>query len=233
MVFGLVLRMDGTTQWTKACDMGIRFAHSSFRSKDQLAGLLTCLIDKDAQQTVQEAFSQAVRDPVSNPIVPVQVSSPPRAPVPTYQPEVPPTPAPSNPVPPPALSKPAEPFARAEAKVLHEPLGPLITTIDEWPALIRFLYERTHAQGTITGLSMQGCAVRAEKPFLARTGSRVEMSFQVRGLPFQLPGFIVEISGQGSAQIRFLELSRRKHEELQQVLDELSEAVELEKSHSE
>jgi hypothetical protein len=51
------------------------------------------------------------------------------------------------------------------------------------------------------------------------------MSFQVQGLPFQLRGALVEISGGYSAQIRFLELSHRKHEELQQVLDELSEAA--------
>jgi hypothetical protein len=109
--------------------------------------------------------------------------------------------------------------------VSHEPLGPLITTDDEWPALIRFPQARTHAQGFVTGLSLQGCAVRTVKPFPSNFGSQVEMSFQVQGLPFQLRGALVEISGGYSAQIRFLELSHRKHEELQQVLDELSEAA--------
>ena len=235
LVFGLVLRMDGITQWSRGCDMGIRFSHPSFRSKNQLASLLTCLIDKDAQQTVQEVFSQVVLDPVSSPTLSAQPAPPPRAPALVRQARTapaPPAPAPPAPAPTPrapAPHVPDEPMPEVEAQPHHEALGPLLATDDEWPALIRFLHERTHAQGAITGLSLKGCAVRTADPIPAGPGSRVEMSFQVRGLPFQLPGTVAATVGSCLAQIRFLELSRRKREELQQVLDELKEVAATEK----
>jgi hypothetical protein len=79
LMFGLVLRIGGVTQWTRNCEVGIRFTHSSPRSKNQLASLLTCLMEKDAQQAAQEIFSQAALDPETSPTLFPQAS--PRKPV--------------------------------------------------------------------------------------------------------------------------------------------------------
>jgi hypothetical protein len=246
LVFGLGLRVDGETQWTRACDIGIRFTYNSIRSKNQLASLLTCLMDKDAKQAVEEIFSQAALDPATSPTV--FVPSARRQPAPTPVNPVPANPVPASPVkdtPPPdlpqatqvspahaspvqpssAASSAAPPSARPETALPHRSLEPLIATEDQWPTLIRFLRDRTHTQGIITGLNLQACAVKTAQPFTEAIGSPVEMSFQIRGLPFQLRGSVAETIGKHSAQIRFLELSRRKCEELQQVLDELNDAA--------
>jgi hypothetical protein len=224
LIFGLVLRMDGVTQWSRGCDVGIRFSHPSFRSKNQLAGLLICLSDNDAKQTVQEVFSQAALDPVSSPILSAPASSPRPASAPTDQAKLRPSSAPPDP---------NRTHPRTETAAPHEPLGPLVATDDEWPTLIRFPRERTHTQGVITGLNQQGCAVRTAQSFPGTMNSPVEISFHIRGLPFQLRGSVAQTGGQYAAQIRFLELSLRKREELQQVLDELQEAAANEELRSE
>ena len=46
-ILGLVLRLVGKTQWlTRDNLVGIVFFHASAKSKNQLAGLITCLVDQ-------------------------------------------------------------------------------------------------------------------------------------------------------------------------------------------
>ena len=60
-IHGMFLRMVGTTQWvTRENLIGIRFMHTSPRSKNQLAGLLTCLVDTSAADAVREVIAVAV-----------------------------------------------------------------------------------------------------------------------------------------------------------------------------
>jgi hypothetical protein len=241
LMFGLILRIGGVTQWAHDCEVGIRFTHSSPRSKNQLASLLTCLMEKDAQQAAQEIFSQAALDPETSPTLFPQASprklvraaanhAPGHAPdsrAPARAPEnhaerrpILASPSPAQPHPPAQTAPPA-------------PIGALIPTDDEWPTLIRFLTSRTHTQGLITGLNLEACAVKTAEPFPAPLHSPVELSFQVCGLPFQLRGAVAGSNGPHTAHIRFHDMSRRKREELQQVLDELSEAAAKEQSESE
>jgi hypothetical protein len=242
LMFGLILRIGGVTQWTRSCEVGIRFTHSSPRSKNQLASLLTCLMEKDAQKAAQEIFSQAALDPETSPTLFPQASprkpahapdnhAPARVPANHAPARVPEGQAERRPIP--ASPSPAQPHPPAETAPPPAPIGALIATDDEWPTVIRFLSSRTHTQGLITGLNLEACAVKTAEPFPAPLHSPVELSFQVCGLPFQLRGAVAATSGPHGAHIRFHDMSRRKREELQQVLDELSEAAAKGQSESE
>jgi len=63
-IHGMLLRMEGITQWTTRNNlMGVRFIHPSQRSKNQLAGLLTCLVDESAADVVAAAVVAAASAP--------------------------------------------------------------------------------------------------------------------------------------------------------------------------
>jgi hypothetical protein len=65
-IHGMLLRMAGITQWTSRNNLvGIRFIHPSQRSKNELAGLLTCLVDKSAADVVAAAVVAAAAAPSS------------------------------------------------------------------------------------------------------------------------------------------------------------------------
>lgn len=63
-IHGMLLRMTGITQWTSRNNLvGVRFIHPSQRSKNELAGLLTCLVDKSAADVVAAAVVAAAAAP--------------------------------------------------------------------------------------------------------------------------------------------------------------------------
>jgi len=216
LTFGLVLRIGGITEWTHDCDLGVRFTLPSAHSKNQLASLITCLMDKDAAKAVQETFGKAALDQGSKSILVAQAVAEEHSR--------------------PAADDAAVSSGSGESPVsvpqqAPEPMdgagesGPLLAVEDEWPALIRFLHERTHAEGFITGLSLDACTIRTAAALPGTLHSRVELSFQIRGLPFQLQGAVANCCDKRTARVCFHDLSRRKREELEQVLDELREAA--------
>lgn len=69
-LFGMILHIGGVTQWTRQQRvMGVRFVHPTPRAKNELAGLLTCLVDRDAAGEIQEALSAAKFDPLTTRIL--------------------------------------------------------------------------------------------------------------------------------------------------------------------
>lgn len=52
---------------------------------------------------------------------------------------------------------------------------------------------------------------------------RVELDFQVKGLPFRLPGVTEAFHDDLTIEVRFLDVSPRKKEDLDQVIRELLE----------
>jgi hypothetical protein len=81
-ILGLVLRLVGKTQWlTRDNLVGIIFFHASFKSKNQLAGLITCLVDQCIAEEVKAAVAAAAqtKDSYLNVKVPkewLQISAP-------------------------------------------------------------------------------------------------------------------------------------------------------------
>jgi hypothetical protein len=63
-IHGMLLRMAGITQWTSRNNLvGIRFIHPSQRSRNELACLLTCVVDASAADAVAAAVIAAAAAP--------------------------------------------------------------------------------------------------------------------------------------------------------------------------
>jgi hypothetical protein len=75
--------------------------------------------------------------------------------------------------------------------------------------------------GRILDLSVSGCRIRTEKPFPLGIYTRVETDFRIDGLPLRLAGVIQAIHDGCTVGIRFLDVSERKREQVQELIDEL------------
>jgi hypothetical protein len=217
----MVLRIQGRTQSVyEDCRMGVRFLHSNLRSRNQLAGLLTCLVDESAAEEIQKAVATARYGSTSGPVLASQV---------------------------PAVAKllAANPLLKAEKE--RENLELLLAQAaanlteeseaetpgpekaaenlkaDEHPGVLRFLKDSSHLSCGIASLQLERCRVRTDQPFTKAIDIRVEVCFQMLGLPFQLAGMTRKIEDPHTVEIQFLEMSRRKGEELAQVIEELQE----------
>jgi hypothetical protein len=242
---GMLLRMAGTTQWLSGQNLvGVRFLHGSFGSKNSLASLLTCLVDESATEEVKAAVAAAAQ--TSTPVVAVELSGgarTPAAPVPASEPaherrEDPPAPLAqeeSNQ----AGTHPAERGQARASQPETNPTGPNQTGTrpeesehedrgsapgaveEEWRAELRFLKDGSRMAGVIVGLNGGGCSVKTTEPFVAGLHIRLEVDFQMLGLPFLLGGVTEDIRERHTVDIRFLDMSRRKQEELAELIGEL------------
>jgi hypothetical protein len=96
----------------------------------------------------------------------------------------------------------------------------------EAPAVFRLLRDNTQFDGAIAGLSLEGCRFRTAEPFGVGVHIRVEVEFQICGLPFRLAGVIEDVPEKHIVVIRFLEMSFRKRKELAEAIQELQESGE-------
>jgi hypothetical protein len=204
----MVLRMVGTTQWlTRDNLIGIRFFHASARSKNQLASLLTCLVDQGAADEVKAAVAAEARS--GNTDLDVMFVEPlPKIvkPAPIHE----------------EARKPSTQVMQDEKSTFSSQGGVPHLEGEDWPAILRFTKDNSHQSGIITNLSQDGCRLQTMAPCNAGTHTRVEVDFQMRGLHFLLAGVIENLSNMNSAEIRFIEMSFRKRQELAEVIGELS-----------
>jgi hypothetical protein len=77
--------------------------------------------------------------------------------------------------------------------------------------------------GRVLDLSIGGCALRTVDPFVLGIYRRVEVEFQIEGLPFRLAGVTQSIHDRNTIGIRFLNLSERKREQVLQLIEEMEE----------
>jgi hypothetical protein len=218
-ILGMILHMVGTTQWvTRENLIGIRFLHPSARSKNQLAGLLTGLVDAGATAEVQAAVAAAAQSETSGLAVEL-----PKALLEDLKRKQTPieNPKPENPLAPPP--RPVQPAADGEGRSRKN--RALITEEGEWPAAIQVLKDGSLLPGSVFGLSLEECSFRAAAPFIAGTRVRVEVDFQMCGLPFRLAGVTEDVHDQHTIEIRFLDMSYRKREELAELIEELRESL--------
>lgn len=214
-ILGMVLRLVGRIQWlTRDNLIGIVFFHASAKSKNQLAGLITCLVDQSITDEVKAAVAIAVqtRDTYLNVKVPEDWLP---IPAPTADLKAPPKLA-ERPASPPPAPRSQKPVQAGEA-------GSLIVEAGAWPAILQLLKDNSHIKGAIIGLSKDGCSFQSSKPFTEGTQIRVEVDFHMRGLPFLLGGVIADVRDKKTAEIRFHELSHRKRAELAEIIEEIRE----------
>jgi c-di-GMP-binding flagellar brake protein YcgR len=79
--------------------------------------------------------------------------------------------------------------------------------------------------GRIQDLSVGGCRIRTDERFPVGIYTRVETEFRLEGLPFRLGGVIQAVHGRDRrlVGIRFLDMSSRKREQLEQLIEEIEE----------
>jgi hypothetical protein len=209
-LLGMVLRMVGTTQWlTRQNLIGIRFLHPSSRSKNQLAGLLTGLVDESVLDEIRAEVVATARSGTT--ALDVEI---PDEWVMQFKP---------------APKQAKEPQGKPVAAPLVQKAAPqragmvLNRDTDAWPAILRILKDGSHLNGAIVGLSSEGCTFQASTAFAAGLHARVEVDFQMRGLPFLLSGVTEDVREKTKVEIRFLEMSSRKQGELAELIEELRE----------
>lgn len=215
-IHGMVLRMVGTTQWvTRENLIGVRFLHGSSRAKNQLAGLLTCLVDKTAADAVRAAVVHAAAAKTSGPGLSLEI------------PEAlllslnhPPAPVENE-----VEEEASEAETRADAPGSESNKSSVaMGEVGDWPVTLQLLKDGSHVSGTLAALNIEGCKMKTAQPFVAGIHLRVEVEFQMCGLHFRLVGVIDDVRDKSNLDIRFLEMSRRKQEEIAEVIAELKES---------
>ena len=90
-------------------------------------------------------------------------------------------------------------------------------------AVIFLINVASRLTGRILDLSLGGCRIQTDEPFPVGIYTRVETEFRLAGLPFRLGGVIQAIHDRHHVGIRFLDMSSRKQEQLEQLIAEIEE----------
>jgi hypothetical protein len=82
-----------------------------------------------------------------------------------------------------------------------------------------------HVAGRIQDLSVGGCRIHTDERFPVGIYTRVETEFRLQGLPFRLIGVIQAVHDQQRqlVGIRFLDMSARKREQVEQLIKEIED----------
>lgn len=81
--------------------------------------------------------------------------------------------------------------------------------------------------GRVVDLSEGGCRIRCQERFPVGIYTRVEVEFRLGGLPFRLGGVIQGLYDRFTVGIRFLDMSPRKHEQVQNLMAELDRSFDV------
>lgn len=90
-------------------------------------------------------------------------------------------------------------------------------------ATVYLINLRSQREGLIMDVSLSGCRIRTDEQFPVGIYRRVEVGFVLDGLPFRLAGVTQSVHNRFTVGIRFLDISERKREQLQFVIDEIEE----------
>ncbi|HUH62855.1 MAG TPA: PilZ domain-containing protein [Terracidiphilus sp.] len=93
----------------------------------------------------------------------------------------------------------------------------------ETSAIILLVNVGSRLRGRILNLSLGGCRIRTEERFPVGIYTRVETEFRLDGLPFRLGGVVQAIQERNCVGIRFLDMSERKRQQVEQLIGELAD----------
>ena len=220
-VRGLAFRFSGMTQWTDGRHLvGVRFMDVPLRRKEELVEALSEVETENAVKAAQKAKEKAQRQtPVQIPALAIVARA---HPLPEALPESPKA----------VVSQPAEP-QKAEAQAVS-PSQAKPTGRDRREAsreevdtsVVIFLVNiASRLHGRILDLSLGGCRIRADERFPVGIYTRVEIEFHLAGLPFRLGGVVQAIHDRErrNVGIRFLDMSSRKREQVEQLIEDFRE----------
>src|SRR4051794_28060588 len=90
-------------------------------------------------------------------------------------------------------------------------------------ATVYFIDVRAQISGRIVDLSISGCRIRTDTRFPVGIYRRVETEFKLDGMPFRLAGVVQALHDKFTVGIRFLDMSPRKREQLQELMQEIAD----------
>lgn len=76
--------------------------------------------------------------------------------------------------------------------------------------------------GRIVDLSIGGCRIFCDQRFPVGIFTRIEAEFRVESIAFRLGGVVQGVYDRRTVGIRFLDMSHRKREQLQQLVEEIA-----------
>lgn len=246
---GIALRFNATIEWTDGKHLvGIRFIEVAARRMDELVEVLCELAAESAAKAVKQAAErqaaeEKTQDETQEVLIPKPLPLPDAAPATASflrhaaaakLPEL-------------ATIKPAPQTAKPEGSGTG-PLGPVSSSPSQsslpsnqpmkpaardrrsqsrhevdTSATILLVNVASRIQGRILNLSMGGCRVRTEERFPVGIYTRVETEFHLEGMPFRLGGVVQAIQERQYVGVRFLDMSVRKREQVEQLIAEIDE----------
>jgi c-di-GMP-binding flagellar brake protein YcgR len=212
-VQGLAFRLSGVTQWTKGRrQAGIRFVDMPLRRRAELAEALR--ERREEQAAGKGAEEQASEEQTQEKQAPEQTEGKLRKRTVVAMIAEQPGPVP----------KPAE-TAPAEKPLPHDRRAQSRHEVDS-SAVLHLINVGSRLHGRILDLSLGGCHIRTDERFPVGIYTRVETEFRLEGLPFRLGGVIQAIRDRQNVGIRFLDMSDRKREQVEQLIEEMEEQQE-------
>ncbi|MGO9317635.1 MAG: PilZ domain-containing protein [Terracidiphilus sp.] len=113
----------------------------------------------------------------------------------------------------------AKPTGRDRREVMREAVD---TT-----AVIVLIKIASRLPGRILDLSLSGCRIRTDERFPVGIYTQVETEFRLAGLPFRLGGVVQAIHDKQTVGIRFLDMSSRKREQVEELIRDIREMREM------
>jgi hypothetical protein len=244
-VRGIQFRFSGVTQWTNSRDLiGIRFVDVTSRRREELAEALEEVAEERVAKERKLAAERAAAERESAAGLAAEPEATPAqaiAPESGAQAEREPTPAvPATMAPRPPVARVFPVAARASGPLGFEgkpaAMPPPKAARRERRAQSRHGVDTSAAiylinvgaavPGRIVDLSLSGCRIRTNERFPVGIYTRVETEFRLEGLPFRLGGVIQAVHDRDrhNVGIRFLDMSSRKREQVEQLIGELEEA---------
>jgi hypothetical protein len=205
----IAFRFLGVTQWTDDRNVvGVQFLSVTDRRKAELAEMLGEVETDNIAKAKKEAEKeQAEKEEMERQLL-----------EPEAEPEAPEAPAASVAKPAAAVAppqKPGQPVRMARHQI-------------DGIAQIHFINLGSSVPGRIVDLHLEGCGIRTDEPFPVGIYTRVETGFTCAGLQFRLIGVVADIHSPCFVGIRFLDVSSRKKEQLEQLIEEVKEMRALE-----
>lgn len=250
-VRGFAFRFGGVTQWTDGRHLaGIRFVDVSMRRREELVEALREVEAEIAAKAGKSATEMQAAAPASEPVFAVEIAKPtdaqrvaeeqigrsPSTPFLVMTPAQasaersrPITQTISVPVsaagPQPDEPQTAEPLLAGPKSSKRERRVQSRQEVDT-SAVIHLVNVQSHLTGRILDLSLGGCRIRTDERFPVGIYTRVETEFRLGGLSFRLGGVTQAIHDQRHVGIRFLDMSPRKREQVEQLIEEIREMKE-------
>jgi c-di-GMP-binding flagellar brake protein YcgR len=243
-IHGISFRFGGVVEWTNAGNfVGVRFVDVPSRNRVELCDVL---LEAEADMAAKEA-AKPVRAALPNQSRPREDATPgqaqaeqrrpfqPFAPVPRSESSLPslaaqpqissrqpePEVLPMQPSKPPPSRQGSQQAARHTGRDRRaQSRLPIDTSAD-----ILLINIGSRVRGRIQDLSVGGCRIHTDERFPVGIYTRVETEFRLQGLPFRLSGVIQAVHDQQRqlVGIRFLDISARKRDQVEQLIKEIEE----------